>query len=255
MRRIHLISAAAVAVVVLIAAVAAYANAPASQTTFKLDVSSSPKKAGTKSKPKPVKTTLNMTGGTTTAGDSPATSTKIDIQLPSTQKWYGSKWPKSKRCAPQSSADKAACPAGSKIGTGHVVATNRSDPTKPKIVEQIDLTAYVMPSGGLGLLVEGTSPLPFSALLPGKISKKNTKISVSIPDNVQEPLAGVPTGIEQLKFTLSGKIKSKGKTYGAISSIGCKSKKWKTTVTNFYRDGKHKDDDTVKCSAAKKKKK
>jgi hypothetical protein len=47
---------------------------------------------------------------------------------------------------------------------------------------------------------------------------------------------------------------SKGKTYGAISSVGCKDEKWKTVVvTNVYRGqrdeaGQH----TVSCAPPKK---
>lgn len=255
MRRIHVIGAAAVALVVLAAAVTAYANAPASQTTFDLQVKASPKKAGTKAKPKAEKFTLEMTGDTEPAGGSPSTSTDVDIRLPSTLKWMGKKWPKGKRCSPQNAEDEKDCPKGSMVGSGDVVASNTNETTGNKLSENIELRAYVMRNGGLGLLVEGTAPLAFSALLPGKVTKKNSRIQVHIPDNVQEPLDGVPTGIETLNFTLNGKIKVKGKTYGAVSSVGCKNKKWKTSVTNIYRDGKNKDSDTVKCSAAKKKKK
>ena len=254
MRRIHVIGAAAIALVVLVAAVAAYANNPAATTTFDLQVKASPKKAGTKKKPKAETLTLEMTGDTEPAGGSPSTSTDVVIQLPSTLKWFGNKWPKKKRCTPQSAEEEKDCPKGSKVGEGDVVASNRNETTGQKLSEEIELRAYVMKNGGLGLLVEGTEPLAFSALLPGKITKKGTKISVSIPQNVQEPLTGVPTGIEKLNFTLNGKVKVKRKTYGAISSVGCKNKKWKTVVTNIYRDGRKKDSDTVKCSAAKKKK-
>lgn len=258
MRRMHVIGVAAVALVALAVAVTANANSPASQTTFDLQVAAKHpakfgKRAGTPKKPKPVNLTLEMTGDTEPPGGSPSTSTDVVIQLPSTHKWFGSKWPKSKRCSPETVEEKEACPAGSKIGDGKVLASNKNETTGQKLPEDIELTAFVLKSGGLGLFVEGTEPLQFAALLPGKISNKNTKISVHIPDNVQEPLTGIPTGIEDLTFTLTGKIKSKGKTYGAISSVGCKNKKWKTVVTNIYRDGRNKDDDTVKCTAAKKK--
>ena len=258
MRRMHVIGAAATVLVVLVAAVAAYANSTAENTTFDLSVAAKHpskfgKRAGTAAKPKPLNLTLDMKGDTEPAGGSPSTSTDIVIQLPSTQKFFGKKWPRSKRCSPATIEEKEACPAGSKIGSGDVLASNKNETTGQKLPEEIELTAFVLKSGGLGLFVEGTEPLQFAALLPGKISKKNTKISVHIPDNVQEPLAGIPTGIEDLTFTLNGRIKSKGKTYGAISSVGCKNKKWKTVVTNIYRDGRKKDSDTVKCTAAKKK--
>jgi hypothetical protein len=254
MRRTHVIGAAAVALVVLVAAVAAYANAPADQTTFALTVTGTPKDAGTKAKPKAKKITLGMKGDTVPPGGSPATSTDVIIQMPSTHKWMGAKWPRSKRCSPDTVEEKEACPRGSKVGSGDVVASNRNETTGQKLSENIKLTAFVLKSGGLGLFVEGTSPLTFAALLPGKISNKNTKISVRIPENVQEPLQNVNTGIEDLTFTLNGKIKVKGKTYGAVSTVGCKKGgKEKTKVTNVYRpeNGVKKqnvDSDTTRCT-------
>lgn len=269
MRRIHVIGAAAVALV-LVAAVAAYA-VPASQTTFEFTSTATPKKAGTKKKPKALKLKLSMKGETEPPGGSPATSTDILIQLPKTLKWYGAKWAKSKQCdaAKAEQGDNSVCPKGSRVGGGNVVATAQPDPAKPKIVEPIKLTAYVLKAGPhpfdtskprvkagtLGLWLEATEPVAVSTMLLGRISKKDTKISVEIPESVQQAVPGVFTGIEDLTFTLNGKTKAKRKTYGAVSSIGCKSKKWKVNVTNIYRDGKKSDADTSPCSAAKKKKK
>jgi hypothetical protein len=253
MRRIHLIGAAA-AVLVLAVAVAAYA-VPASETTFDFESTAKPRNAGTKANPQAETVELEMTGGTTTGSGSPSTSTDIVIQMPSTLKWFGSKWPRSKRCA--RGADAADdCPRGSKVGTGHVTATAQPDPTRPKIVEEIDLTAYILNNGGLGLLIRGTTPVAFTAMLQGRITRRNTRISVHIPDNVQEPVPGVPTGIEDLRFTLSGKVtvrtrasaaQRRRQTYGAISSVGCKNRRWRTTVINIYRDGRKTDSDSSPC--------
>jgi hypothetical protein len=267
MRRIHVIGAAAVALV-LVAAVAAYA-VPASQTTFEFSSTASPTEAGTKKKPKALKLKLSMKGETVPAGGSPATSTDIVIKLPRTLKWYGAKWPKSKQCnaaLAEQKRSKRVCPRGSKVGSGNVLATAQPDPTKPKIEEPIKLTAYTLKAGPhpfdsskpnvkrgtLGLWLDASQPVEVHTMLVGRISKRNTKISVEIPESVQQAVPGVFTGIEDLSFTLNGKTKVRGKTYGAVSSVGCKRKKWKTVVTNIYRDGRKKDSDTSPCSASEK---
>jgi hypothetical protein len=212
-----------------------------------------------------------MKGDMEPPGGSPATSTDIVIQLPSTLKWYGAKWAKSNHCDAanaEQARSKSACPKGSKVGSGNVLATAQPDPAKPKIEEPIKLTAYTLkvgphpfdPSqpnvkrGTLGLWLDASQPVEVHTMLLGRISKKNTKISVEIPESVQQAGPGVFTGIEDLSFTVNGKTKVKGKTYGAVSSVGCKKKKWKTVVTNIYRDGKKTDSDTSRCSAAKKRK-
>jgi hypothetical protein len=276
MRRIHLIGVAVTAVVLAVAVAAAYA-VPPSATTWSISSKVTPKKAGTKKKPKAEVVDLKMNGDTTPPGGSPATSTDIVIQMPKTLKWYGKKWPKSKQCdasAADAAKSNSVCPKGSRVSlkkptskVNHVHATAQPDPAKPKIEEDLDLTAYVLKAdsnhspdpikaGDLGLWLQSTptAVVPISVMLGGNISKDGSKISVHIPQNVQEPVTGVPTGIEELFFTLDGKIKVKGKTYGAVSSVGCKNKKWKTTITSIYRDGSKKSDsDTGKCSAAKKK--
>ena len=268
MRRIHLIGVA-VAALMLVAAVAAYA-VPSSLTTFDFQSKVTPKKAGTKKKPKAEKVTLTMKGGTTTPTGSPQTTTDFVVRFPSTLKWYGGKWAKSKRCdaaAAQVQKSDSDCPKGSKVGSGSVTATNQSDPTKPKFTEDFTLTAYVLKAGpspdpdpaqppvkggSLGLWLEG-SPQPINLMMVARISNKNTKLSIHIPKNAQAP-GGTPLGIENLAFTLNGKTKSKGKSYGVMSSVGCKNKKWKTKVTNRYTDGTKRDSDTNKCTAKKKKK-
>jgi hypothetical protein len=256
MRRIHLIGAAAAALLLAVA-VAAYA-VPASETTFDLTTKVTPRDAGTAKKPTPEKVELNMKGDTVPAGGSPATSTDIIIDLPFGLKWYGNKWPRSKRCdqdAASNAKSDSVCPRGSKIGAGDVVATAQPDPAKPKIVEPIELTAYVLKNGSLGLWLEADTPVSVRTMLEGKIQKRGRRINNHIPENVQEPVKGIPTGIETLNFVLNGRttvnVRTAGaavrRTYGAISSYGCRRKKWTVKVTNIYRDGRKSDSATGRC--------
>jgi hypothetical protein len=251
MRRIHLIGAAAAALLLAIAVAAAYGNAPPAETTFDTTAKFTPRDAGTKQKPKAEKVTLTQTGGSDPPGRSPQTTTDVLIQLPSTLRWYGKKWARSKRCDAEeanNARSDSGCPRGSRIGSGHVSASNSNETTGNKITEEIDLTAYVLTDGSLGLWLDATQPVQITTMLVGKISKKNTKISVHIPNNVQEPVPGVPTGIEELRFTLTGKTTSRGKTYGAISSIGCQRRKWTVKTTAVLRGGRKTDNASSRCS-------
>jgi hypothetical protein len=214
------------------------------QTTMDASLRVSPSKAGTSKKPKPVRLTLGIEGGTQSGTGQPDTSTSIRVQLPKGIKWNGKLWPKSKRCSvarANAQGSMSACPRGSKIGTGHVTALGGGG----GVVEEIDLDAFVTTGGGLGLFLTATQPVPINAMLEGKVRGQN--INVAIPANIQEPVTGVPTGIRSLTFTLSGKTKVKGKTRGAVESHGCSGRKWTSKVTNVLRTGILTDSPSVSC--------
>jgi hypothetical protein len=214
------------------------AYADINDTTFELSqFSATPAKSGTSKKPKPVSLKLGVKGGTKSGTGQPSTSKSLKITLPKGLKWNGKAWPSNKRCSPTVRSD-ADCPKGSKIGTGSVDAqalvTN----------EKITVTAYVLKNGNLGLWLEGT-PLPLNTMLQGKV--KGQVITVGIPMNIQEPVAGVPSSIRTLSFGLNAKTKVKGKTRGVVESTGCKGGKWTLKFQNIMTDGSLSDSRSVKC--------
>jgi hypothetical protein len=214
------------------------------QTTMDASLKLSPAKAGTSKKPKAVKLTLGIQGGTDSGTGQPDTSTRIKVQLPKGIKWNGKLWPKAKRCSASKATAQgsvSACPKGSKIGSGHVTALGGNG----GVVEEIDLTAFVTTGGHLGLFLEATQPVPIATMLEGKVSGRT--INVAIPFNIQEPVTGVPTGIRSLTFTVNGKTKVKGKTRGALESSGCSGRKWTSKVTNVLRTGTLTDSPSVAC--------
>jgi hypothetical protein len=214
------------------------------QTTMDASLKLSPAKAGTSKKPKRVKLTLGIQGGTQDGTGQPDTSTRIRVQLPKGIKWNGKLWPKAKRCSvskANSQGSLSACPKGSKIGSGHVTALGGGG----GVVEEIDLTAFVTTGGHLGLFLHATQPLPLDAMLEGKV--KGQTIDVAIPANIQEPVTGTPTGIRTLTFSVNGKTKVKGKTRGALESSGCSGGKWTSKVTNVLRTGTLTDSPSVAC--------
>jgi hypothetical protein len=214
------------------------------QTTMDASLKLSPAKAGTSKKPKRVKLTLGIQGGTQSGTGQPDTSTRIRVQLPKGIKWNGKLWPKAKRCSvakANSQGSLGACPKGSKIGSGHVTALGGGG----GVVEEIDLTAFVTTGGHLGLFLHATQPLPLDAMLEGKV--RGQTIDVAIPTNIQEPITGVPTGIKTLTFSVNGKAKVKGKTRGALESSGCSGGKWTSKITNVLRTGTLTDSPSVSC--------
>ena len=219
------------------------AYADINDTTFDLtQFTVSPAKSGTKKKPKAVKLSLGVVGGTKSGSGQPSTSTALKITLPKGLKWNGKAWAKSKRCSVSKANMKhsdSVCPKGSKVGSGHVDATALG--TK----EPIDVTAYVTTTGGLGLWLKASAPLPISAMIEGKV--KGNVINVAIPLNIQEPAPGVASAIETLNFSLNGKTKVKGKTRGVVESTSCSGKKWTLKFQNVMTDGSLTDTSSVAC--------
>jgi hypothetical protein len=221
----------------LLFAVPAVALADSSDTLMNLGfkTSAKSKKAGTPKKPRPASISISVTQ-TTKSGSLASTSKSLNITLPKGQRFTGKTWPKKLRCDPikanQAKSD-SVCPTGSKIGTGHVTAAAGDGSLK----SEIDVRAYVTKSGDLGLWLATLKPLPIHQMLIGKVTRGRT-IKVAIPTNIQQPLTGVRTAIEVLRFSLT-----KG-----VESTGCPaSKKWTLKFQNVYTDGSQAKTATAPC--------
>jgi hypothetical protein len=214
------------------------------QTTMDTSLRLSPSKAGTAKKPKPVSLTLGIEGGTQSGTGQPDTSTRLRVQLPKGIKWNGKLWAKAKRCSvsrANAQGSFGVCPKGSRIGGGHVTALGGNG----GVVEEIDLDAFVTTGGGLGLFLTATQPVPINAMLEGKVNGQT--IDVAIPQNIQEPVTGVATGIRSLTFTLNGKTKVDRKSRGVLESTACSGGRWTAKVTNIMRGGTLTDSPSVAC--------
>jgi hypothetical protein len=233
---------AAVLACALAVSMTGVAHANIGDTTFDLtNFSASPAKSGTKKKPKAVKLSLAVAGGTKSGTGQPSTSTALKITLSKGLNWNGKAWAKSKRCSVSKANKKHSakvCPKGSKVGSGHV------DATALGAKEPIDVTAYVTTSGNLGLWLDAKVPVSIQHMLEGKV--KGHLITVAIPLEIQEPLPNVPSAIETLNFTLNGKTKVKGKTRGVVESTSC-SKNWTLKFENVMTDGSLSDTASVAC--------
>ncbi len=233
--------AALAALLVLGVAVAYAQSGTVGNSTFEVDATIAPQKSGTKKKPKAGTFNLNMKGGTKDNQGQASTSKQLVITLPTEWVVNTKIWPKKARCKDKTTNDRADCPKASKVGKGHVTALGGGG----SIVEEIDVKAYALKSGNLGLFIRADKPVRFALMLVGKIQRN--KIVVNIPNNVQEPVAGIPTAIKNLRFSLKKTAKIKGKTRGILETKGCARNSWVVGVKNVYRDGSLSDSDKLAC--------
>ena len=229
-------------------AVAAFA-VPASDTTLRFEAKPGSAKAGTKENPRNTTLELSIIGGTDDGTGQPATSTGLNISLPSTWRLNSDRWPNRARCdidEVNQEKNTSSCPKGSKVGSGTAIVKGAGG----AVVRTLLLTAFVIENGDLGFFVKnkaGESP-QVNEMIPGATPRAN-KINVRIPKTVQEPIEGVPTGIELLEFDLSAYARIQGKRTAIVQTTGCKRRKWKFSVENVYTDGRKTDSDTVNCRA------
>jgi hypothetical protein len=215
----------------LIVAIAAFAAiafatvavAQSSEATSTFSVS--PKKAGTKRKPKGVGVKLGV------ANNNPKrTLAKIAITFPKTMKLSGKGF---KTCS-QTTLDndgKASCPKGSKVGSGVAHALNGVNTTNPTPLT-FDVTAFVGGKNAINFYLESRELSALKITSPGKI--KGQKLTITVPQVAQSPAPGTFAGLVSLDTSLKGKA---GK-HKLISTVGCKAKKQKLhTVLTFIDNG------------------
>lgn len=189
--------------------------AVAQNTDVESTASLTPSKAGTKSKPKPVrfKTFIKNNVPNTTAS-------KIEILVPKTVKVSGKGLTACPVTEFSKPGGKANCPSASKAGTGLSHAVVGPD----RAALDFNVTAYVGGPTTIIFYIEQIGGSVNKALI-GKISsasgKYSQKISIGIPADLQQPAPGLYGALTDLRSNLYNKKGSKS----LFSSVDCKSKK------------------------------
>jgi hypothetical protein len=205
-----------VAVIAALTALAFATVAVAQGDPATLNVTVSPKKAGTKKKPKNESLRLAIVNN-----DQSRTMSSLDITMPKTLTVSGKGF---KTCSADTldNETKAACPKGSKVGSGvakAILGVNNADPTK-RVNLTFNVTAFVGGKNKINFYLEGI----VNVTSPGTLSKKNGKqvLHIDVPPAAQSPDGGLTfAGLVSLDTTLKGTAK-KNKL---IASTGCKAKK------------------------------
>ncbi|MFL5893795.1 MAG: hypothetical protein ACJ76Z_01620 [Thermoleophilaceae bacterium] len=246
--------AAIAAVLVVAVATTAYATGVVTQH---IKANISPSKAGTATKPKPVK--LNLHLFVTTSDNSVPPPANHDIVfLPRGLVFQGSHF---KSCTAATLNDPnqgpSKCPSGSKVGGGTATAHIGGDPNGPN--ESLVVTVFNGPKGKSVLLhIHGTSPATIDGAFEGKLipikgsGPYGLKLDVKIPQNLYEPAPGVFTPLTDFNTNITGTTRVKGKQYGITATTACpRGHKWQFKAIFNYANSAPQDNANtqVKCSS------
>jgi hypothetical protein len=216
--RKSLIAAVAAFTVLSLAAVAvAQTQYPAPDPTSTITVS--PKKAGTKKKPKKVGLGLFIKNNV----ESKTTASHIQIDLPSTMRIGAARGlAKCSASTIESRQSTASCPRGSIVGEGvanAVLGPYNQDPGELVL----DVTAVNGGPKSVYFFVEvrGTDVV---GLLDGKITKKGRRLTMSIPESLKKPDGFTYSALVDIDVDITKKS-------GVVRSIGCKARKQTVKTT------------------------
>lgn len=197
---------------------------------------------GSKKKPKKTKLVVKLRTTPNPAEPAFAASDTI-VHLGNELQFNGSAF---KTCSSsQVLADDTKCPKGSKVGKGVAAGTALG------LTENLTVTAYNGPGGNtLLLLVDGQTPLQIHAVIPGVLSSDSPpygkKLTVHVPDNLQQPAPGAYATLVQFDTTINAILGKKKKPYVGVQSCSDKSVAFK--VDYKYTDNTEKSaTTTAKC--------
>jgi hypothetical protein len=222
MRRTLILSLTAVAALAL-SATPAFALSSQQALVAKV----APAKAGTAAKPANVALTVEPKV-TLNPADSPFATTQAVISLDRNLKFGGAKF---KSCTP-GQVQMSTCGAAAKVGTGTAQGQALG------LIENLKITAYNGAGGkSLLMLVAGDSPLTIHEVLTGTLTPVSgaygQKLTVAIPDGLQQPAPGAFATLLDFKLTVKG---TAGRT-PYVGLTGCTAGKLKFAGAFSYTDG------------------
>lgn len=258
MRKLAVLPAALVAAAV----VAAPAAAQVPETTFNSSAKISPKKAGTKKKPRGIQLTGSLGFRTVTQGVEPPIVTGGDVLISKGGVWNGGKYAKCSKRTMNRSQSVDDCPAKSIVGAGSGVAFADTVNAAPDVV-------FV--NGGKSMLWAFTTlynPALVREPVPIRIKKTRGKwayrASFRVP-KVLQVVAGVPVTLRSFKYKVGGRfrlpysvngkrtINAKKSAPKLLATTSCpRNNRYPYEATAFYlyntgQKGKATDKGTVAC--------
>ena len=195
--------------------------------TASLEATAAPANAGTAKKPKSV--TLGFDLGVNRPG---TTVGQIVLDLPKGLKLSG-KGLKKCTAANLELNGPSVCPAASKAGNPGKAAA-RLEPAGtaltfnvyPFVGGDTKILFYLVQTGADG--TELSSGI--QTVVTGNITGKGRKLTISIPQELRQPVTGLNATLTQISATFKGKV---GKHY-VVSSTGCKGGKWNVKASLIF---------------------
>ena len=218
--RKYLIVAIAALTAVAFATVAVAQDTPGAT----MDVNVTPKKAGTKKKPKNSAIRLEIENE-----DTQRTMSELTITSPRTVKLSTRGLT---RCDEDTLENEgpSGCPKASRVGKGTASALLGVNTANPSPLT-FDVIAFVTGKRNIGFHLTARE-IPTVVMAPGTLSGR--KLTIEVPTEAQQPVPGVYAGLVSLEATLKAK---KGKRK-LVSTTGCKRKRHPySTELTFVNNG------------------
>jgi len=237
---------AVMAAVGMVAAVPAMAQLP--DTSVKVDAKVSPKKAGTKKKPKGINLSGKVTW-TTEVGFEPPVITGATVFISKGGRYNGGSHAKCSKKKLQRDGGPNNCPKKSIVGKATGLALADTVPTKPKVV--------IVNGGATSAFLYTTlyHPALVQEPVPVKIKKQTGKwayrMDITVPENLLI-VAGVPIALKTFNFEV-GKSGKRPWAKNYIQTTSCPKGGWTFDLETRYRynDGSTSSSqygDSVPCS-------
>jgi len=210
-------------------ATGAIAGTAAAQTigSHTLNVGLSPSKAGTKKKPKNVTVRLAIANNR----EAGTTAKNIRIDLPSGLRMNTKGFQVcSEEMINEEGADK--CPKESRLGRGTAAAV--VNPTAADPTEITFQNSFYVGGKDLVNIYLIQKPGEVRAVLQGKIQRGGRRLSIDIPEDLQQPAPGVYSALTDIKTTLKGTTGSGSKKHGFFELSKCRNNAVKVSTVLSY---------------------
>lgn len=243
-------AAAAVASAVTVSGTAA--ASPEQDFSVKVSGTDSRITAGSTKRPRTV--SLRISTGTvqTTPGVVPPTTSEARIYFPRGARFNGRHFASCTATKIRSRKSTDDCPSRAKVGSGDAIGLAPGGITQ----DDIDIEAFNGPKGRyVNLFVEGASPLRLQNDIVAKVARLKSRtysyrLTVPIPENLQEPAPGVNVAISRFTVRIPKKTtRHDGERIGYLESIGCPSnRRLKFKGVFEYANGERTvTTDTIRC--------
>lgn len=187
--------------------------------TLQVSVAPSNAKAGTKKKPKTITKVKFSIANNKASG---TTASTIEIKFPKTIK-FNAKGFKTCSVATLENDGPDACPSKSKLGSGTAAAVVNPRSATPAPLN-FKNTFYIGGANQLNIYLEQTGG-DVRRVLVGKLGngggKYGKKITIAIPEDLQQPAPGVYSALTDIAASLGATTGSGKKKHGYFQSTGC----------------------------------
>jgi hypothetical protein len=198
---------------------------------------------GSKKKPKKTKLVVKLRT-TPKAGEPAFAASDTIVHLGNELQFNGSALPTCS--AAQVQADDTKCPTKSRVGKGVAAGTALG------LTENLTVKAYNGPGGNkLELLVDGSTPLQIHSVIEGVLASDSApygkKLTVHVPDNLQQPAPGAYATLVQFDTTINAILGKKKKPYVGVQSCSDKQVSFKVDYIYQPDQSTKSAETTAKC--------